>query len=314
MLQLFERNKLLLEDLFGPEWFRSATRIQDHPAYRRWVVCRDMLVRGGSFSFPFDHDQFMQVVAMILDHGHLATVSGGTSAFSLGNFANYGDAAVRRRIRAVAHDAKQYRSLQVELAIAGWCAQSDGLCVTPYSSTAFADFRIDIGSDGTSVLLECKCIEEGTKASRLSKITQSANAQIKAVGLSVPGVLLVNISNMVPQRPGLSDNCPDEVSQIRAQFEAVLQRSNRSVSATLLTWDEYAISNNDREHATFVSLRRRSLTIDHLQPRYKLPKDNPLRSYGNTVVMRVNKEPTRRNSMCTCGSGEKYKTCCGKLK
>lgn len=324
--------KKLLEDLFGADWFvENSKRKINHPAFRKWLFCGEMVKKGGVISVPVDREECEPLASLLLDNFILTQSSGGEfSAFSFGGVKKYGDDKVRKRIQAIITDPKQYNSLMTELSLSAYCSLQD-LAVTPFEEIGYPDFRLDIDGMSLPIMVECKNIEKGTNCNRFECIVKKANKQIKNVGVDCYGVLFVDVTAMIERNSVLSDSVPDSVEIILEKFSKLLGRFNSSVSSAILFWDEFSILGEEQGSDRIMAfIRRRSCNVTHKNPKHRLPSNTSLLEFGNTFcfiaermqseklqkmpfVSSINSNMVSRVSMCPCGSGKRVKNCCGSL-
>jgi hypothetical protein len=310
----------VLESLFGCKWFvEDVDRKQSHPAFLDWSLCQQYLL--DSTQAPSDPDTMQRVASLLATASCIVGSGGGdVSTLTPGSFANYGDEAVRKRINAVIHEPLHYNSLLTELALASWC-QSRGFAVRPYSGEGFPDFHVALPGVEPGIAVDCKHLGRNSLPSRAADVVTKGNKQIKAAGSDLFGVVLVDATEKLGRLTALSDETPPEISAIAKTLHGAVQSDNSSVSAVLLTWDQFTfIAPDDARSWPGLFIQRRSQVIRHARPRLALPGSFALGEYGPTVLL-ITKIPREnlekvgpiRNRQCPCGSGRRYKHCHGRL-
>jgi len=207
----------------------------------------------------------------------------------LGTFSAYGDAKVRRRISSVIYEPRGFLSLLTELSFAAWNL-SKGFAVTPYEHEGYPDFRVEMNDMDFPVVADCKRVSRESGVMRYKKIVDKANRQIKALGEECYGLVVVDIAERVPN--ALAFTIPGAVRSAVSSVHSALRNYNTSVSAALLHWDEYLFSGGPtRSPSSLCALQRRSLVVEHANPKHALPDDLPMREYAYTVDFPISWTP-----------------------
>lgn len=291
-LALIQFQMRILESLFGRDWFvQNQRRKLNHPAYKRWILCNKLMSQYGILRFPEDYAILTQFGEIMLDGLALEECSGrGLGSFELGNFANYGDASVRKRIHSVKYDPDMFQDLLVELNYAAWhISHGDDLLVLSSETKSLPDFKVKFRSaEQLEVLVECKRIQRESEPSRIRNVIKSANKQIKSYGESLCGLVVIDVGAQVTKPSELSGDFPREVVDFIKIVTRMLSNYHTSVSAVLLVWGDYLINENlDNRHIAVI-LRKRSHLIFHPNAKTPLPKTSPISKYGRSFFSALN--------------------------
>lgn len=284
--QFVQVQKRVLEDLFGPDWFVSS-QPRDHPAYARWILCNEILERGGHIGLG-DKDRLVRFAELILDNYCLVQATRGQlGQFALGNLANYGDTQVAKRIRAVIHEPRDFLDLLVELNYAAWHL-SRGNQVQALEAEGRPDFEIVTSSPAAHLATDCKRVQAGTSENRFRKLVNKANKQIKTLGTSCHGLVVIDVSERTPTLRQLGDSTSPEIDRVSNLLQRSMHTSNTSVSGALITWrDTVIIPMTDGSGGTLCLLRQYSRIVRHAKPLHELPPDDSFLRIGHTVGFQV---------------------------
>lgn len=271
-----EAQKQVLEELFGREWLHSDTAASSsHPASTRYRLCQSLLAREGSFRLPTEQDLLQELARLVQDSKAIVQCSGGElQHFSIGSIANYGDSTVQKRIRSEIRSPSKYLDIQTELQWAAWHL-GQGHCVKAFETTG-PDHRIDIPGWDLPILSDCKRISSKASSSRMRRVIEKANQQIKAVGVPCYGLAVIELPEKVPTYDihTLSDDFPPELADFRDVAAHSLQTYYRSVTAVVLFWNEISILGSvDQPGRILVTLRSRSVVLKHQCPRHSFSAD-----------------------------------------
>ena len=171
------------------------------------------------------------------------------------------------------------RVLRNEVAIAH---AFDPKNVTPGTESPFKKFRALWDTGATASVITQKVVEEcDLKPVGMTRV-------FHANGESIAEVYLVNIG--LPNKVAFAD------AKVTKGF---LRDTDVLIGMDIITQGDFAVTNT--ESKTVFSFRVPSVQrIDYVQ---EAKKDTPMRSPAQKVG---------RNDPCPCGSGKKYKNCCGK--
>jgi len=216
---------------------------------------------------------------------------GDINNLRLGSFANYGDSAVKRRIRSIIDKDIHFVSLLTELSYAAWHI-SKGHKVTAFESKGLPDFKVCNHGGSLPIVTDCKRLFKNTNNSRLAKIITKANKQIKKLDVDCYGIAAIDITDKIAQTDDFSDSIPQSVMEISKIIKKSIQRQNTSISAILLLWSDYILHGKPGESPrSLFAYRKRSYTIKHQHPKHKLPENFSLFDFGNTITYRITWNP-----------------------
>jgi hypothetical protein len=276
----------LIESLFPPGWLSTPNASHaNHLGWQAWRLASDIAARQGLIRWPDDLELFPKIAALMLDGWFLAECSGGNiQSLTAGTFSNYGDEKVRRRLAAVVLTSEGFPSVMTELSYAAWHL-SKSHRVTAFEDPGVADFRIDIPEFDLPIIADCKRIAWGTKVSRMSKVINAANKQIKAVAIPCYGIVAVDVADKVSNPKEVSDEIPSTVQELIDEAQSAVAHSNSSVSGVLLIWNDFVrMGEPGVDPRSLVVLRRRSVLVEHKNPVRRLPKDRSSILVGNTIT------------------------------
>jgi hypothetical protein len=297
----------LLEEVFGRNWFnKDQYKKQQHPAFIQWNLCHQVLAKN-SLDFPKDREVIYDLASTFLNCSIISISSGGSLRdFSLGSFANYGDAKVQARIHHVKTDAHAFLSLLTELGYAAWHL-SKGSRVTAFEDDGLADFRVESSLLPLPIIADCKFIQPDTQISRFHKIINKANKQIKAHCTSAFGIVIMDVTAWLPRivhnDAGIDAPLPAQIQALTTAIQKELESCHSSVSGAVLIWDELFLIGSPVLYLTYnaavppyehsikrfaqVVMLRRSELIRHHSPKVQLPSDDQLFRPGSTYAFRV---------------------------
>jgi hypothetical protein len=285
--EFFALQKTILERLFPDKWFDLPR--PNHPAYRRWKLCDDILKHGGAIRYPEQKESFAELARLVLDAAVFVTLTeGDMNQLKVGSLDLYGDNAVRRFIQTRITEADLFEDVMVQLAFGAW-HKSEKHVVTPSEKEGFPDLEISIPPYTTPFVFECKRVKSGTK-NKIRKVITKANAQIKVPGKVVYGIATVDVSDVVGTLQVENDEVPSIVTQVASFARSALGNEfNRSVGAVILLWDDFLTYGKPPEK-TLIAFRRRYMIIRHPVPLLEVPLNAPLFN-GYTVEYTVSWEP-----------------------
>jgi hypothetical protein len=94
-VELFQRFKNILEDIFSPEWFLQVGRAPS-AVYERWTFCQQMIAQNGNFTFGPDQAEIIRLSKFTFDVCVFALLTeGDVERLQLGTLDRIGDEAVR---------------------------------------------------------------------------------------------------------------------------------------------------------------------------------------------------------------------------
>lgn len=278
-VQHFTAQKKLIKDLFNEEdWQKLCKRKPNHPAVRRYQICKQMIAQRGIIKFPENQDIFPELTSILLDNYIFSKVSGGNPvSFSLGNFANYGDAKVRQQIKSQLKETDGFQSLMAELSFAAWFLSKKGFQITATEDEGLADFKIDLHNHPIPIAVECKHIDINTNDTRYKKVIEKANQQIKnwKTHLStqaIYGIAVIDVSNKFININNDSGKLMNELMKLKEILQKLIRKNNSSVSGVLLICDSFQMSNEPGDtSSTSFFFARSGIFIRHLNPVQPLP-------------------------------------------
>ena len=273
--------KGILEELFGLQWFMlNNDRTMMHPAYKRWKLCEALLSRNGRFKFPQDEPLLPELAKVMIENVALVQCTKGElDSFKLGSIANYGDQAVQKRLRSEIKFPSKYFDVLTELQFAAWHISRKHQ-VKAYEK-AGADHEILISGWDLPVISDCKRIARDTSASRIRKVIDKANQQIKRHPSSCYGIVVVDLSEKVPVCENITDSFPPELEVFRKAAVDALRFYYSSISAALLIWNEiYILGPKEGGNLIMVVLRTRSKILHHQKPKNAIPSRLDLNEMG----------------------------------
>lgn len=268
----------LLESFLSPAWLTSPRNVR-HVATRNWRLAQGLLQAGGHL--PLDRAFLLQhlpdVARMLLDAMALSTVSGG-GTFSLGQFANYGDDDVRRRIDSIKGNAVGFASLMTEFAYAAW-HEMKGHKVTAYDADSFPDFRVNHPRLSLPIIADCKRIRKDTLARRYRKVIAKANKQVKTLGVDGHGIAVLDISEKTDKVVIDLQGDPNRLAVQEAKDCATgeMVDCNKSLSGVLLQWDEckiFGFEKMEEYGGVKIALIRYHEFLYHPNARFPLPRED----------------------------------------
>ena len=267
----------VLEDLFGRDWFTTATpKREKHPAYRRWLFCKKIAARGtirATFESAEANTEAIELAEMICDNASLIRCTvGDTANFTLGSIANYGDIGVQRRLRAVLPDHEQYYDVLAELNYAGWHL-TKGHSIRIHEDNGWPDFQIQIPGLALPVMADSKRLKKGASSTSFKRVIARANRQVKSPGIECYGVVVINVTDLLPRPLPLSDARPAEVIQAEQEVARLLRNYYTSISIAVLVWDEITIltGDDDQGRGIGVYVTTKGIVVKHDRPLRVLP-------------------------------------------
>jgi hypothetical protein len=278
----------VLEDLFGAEWFNHAHRsARPHPAFERWLLCQDFLRRGGRVHIPLDTDRILAFLDVMIDNSSLVEVTGGDWARSLlGDLANYGDAAVSRRLRSIIGNGDQFLDTLLEISTAAWHS-SKGHWVEATEDPGRPDIRIVIPEWDYPVLADCKRVSRRANDRRFKKLVEKVSRQVRNAGQAAYGIGYFDISSRVsPLYTG--DARPPEVVQVEELVQRQMRLHHRCVSAVVLLWKQHRVLPlTGGPVGVACYLLQRSTIVRHERPHYRLPFETSPVLKASTAAVKV---------------------------
>lgn len=272
------RQREVLEDLFGRTWF---DRPREHPAYRRWLLCKTLEGQQGQLRFPEQGNQLHETLTIFLDTVLLIDVTSGDSEkFKLGNLATYGEDEVQTKIKSRIGNRVQFDSLMVELYVGAWHQMRNGRTVTPLERSNFPDLQV-VGDDfGHPVLFECKRLRSLSK-NRVESDVKDASRQLGEAPDPAYRVLILDVTEAIGiiktelRPPPSLDPIPESVLAISSLVEGALRgNKNKSVELAIIVWDDYLEAGSPIQGGTFFALRRRTHALVHPAHRGKVKEPN----------------------------------------
>ena len=284
----FELQKRILEEMFTADWFLcDGPRKHTHPAYQRWNLCCDLIKKG--IRYPDHVDALPMITMMMMDNYALLECShGNVDKGIFGELNCYGDVSVLSRIRSEITNPEKYGDVMAELAYAAWHL-SRGHNISPANEQGVADFTINIPGLPFPVITDCKRVKKNTNDNRFYDIIKKANKQIKTSANSENcfGLVTIDVTDKIIAVRPLSDSLPSEIVHIGKLVESAIMQHNTSISAAIITWNDFTMLGRPPHEITSVALRKRSHLIKHKQPINTLPDSSILEEIGNTVEFNI---------------------------
>ena len=281
-VQLVQRQKELLEDLFGPEWFSQKARPL-HPAYRRWALCGTIAEQGGVIKYPEQKEYLADIARVILDTGVLIDVTtGDPSQLRLGSLATYGDAAVQKKIRSRIGNPNQFEDLMVELYFGAWHKGKEGHIVMPLEQETFPDLKIETPDIDLPVFVECKRLRS-VSVNRMRDVVKTASRQLGNTPEDSHRLAVLDVSTAVDLVQSNGDDLqhddpiPKAVSQTIECVRGTLRGGkNLGVDVALVVWDDCIVFGGPKKGGTLLFLRRRGSLLEHERARRRIPEPDKL--------------------------------------
>jgi len=258
--------------LFGQEWLKNQAKgFTSHPAYKRWLLCEDLLRRYDGLRLPEEESLLPELAQMVLDNQFLvACTHGQAGQFTLGDIANYGDEKVQKRIKSIIFNPSQFLDFITEISFAAshlW----RGHQVVVYEEMGFPDFEIAIQGWDMPVAVDCKRIQQESSERRIGAVIKKVNRQVKKLEKPCYGLAVLDVTEKV-ENPGMfSNEIPAEVLRLEDITRHAVSLHNSSISAVILLWNEFSIIRTP-QNQNFISLwlQRRCEIIRHKKPKYEL--------------------------------------------
>lgn len=287
------RQKRILEQIFGEDWFRHANKTdKNHPAYIRWELCQTLIEQGNIMTLS----QFMALARIALDiHPFLALSGGNTDHLTFGLFDLIGDDLVTKRIKAEIKKADYYEDIMVQLYVAAWHKmKGHAVALVEIDGYSWPDIRVDIEIPNIPMLIECKRIRELEITSpemilklqnKINSIVYKANQQIKAGYKPVPheqsvghktcyGVLVLDVSRAIERSETSSKNVTDTILQTENCVQRALSgEKNSSVQTAVIVWDTYETTLSPALAPKRCICLRNTLRVQHTNPTSIFPDD-----------------------------------------
>lgn len=290
-VDLIQAQKRLLEELFPAGWFSPENwrRHLQHPAYIRWRLCADLLARKGRVRIPDDIELVHTFLSALLDNITLIEATRGTlDAQGLGNLANYGDEAVRRRLQAVIQDRREFLGVLVEVSCAAWHVSHDHE-VTASEETGMPDLALGIPGWELPIQAECKRVGKDANYSRFKEVIKKANSQVKCTSQRCYGLLYLDVSDRV-NKASFGNSLPNEIAKIQETVQRCLSLHYTSIGGVVLLWKgqrHITLSMRDGREAIACVLQYRSHLIRHRMPKEPLPENPEPIMFGYTSMLHV---------------------------
>lgn len=290
--QFFLAQKQILEEFFSSE---ELMRLDPkHPALLRWDLCNKLLKQNGIVKWPEDKNDLSEIASMMLDNSFWSQItSGNVQDLSLGDFANYGDEIVRKKLLSEIIDEEKFFDVMTEISYAAWHL-SKNHNISAYEKDGYPDFEVELDGLTLPIAAECKCVRPNKKNRRLKDLIKKAGKQIKKLGKDCYGLTVIDISSKIPEQDQIKDSLPPEVEVIKGIIEQSITSRNTAVSGVLLVWNDYAmLGKPPKEKKSLFVFRRRSILIKHQNPKFVLPEKIELEAIGNTITYSINWTPRK---------------------
>lgn len=242
---------------------RLRARSAHHPAVVRYDATRYMANSPHMVRYPLDGDLLAPVATMLLDR------TAWPEAQADGDFWGFvGDETVQRFFRTRVRTPNAFDDLLAELFLWSWL-RSEGTHADLVEEEGLPDVVINRGSP-EEYWCEVKRIHVGTATSRLRKVIEAANRQIKrSKHEETAGVVFVSVARG-GGRAALDDRVPSDVQGfIEAARDALRVDRYRSVARVVLNWEEHVIYGTPPGTMLHV-FQRRSIVVPHPAPRRAL--------------------------------------------
>ncbi|WP_144427492.1 hypothetical protein [Nostoc piscinale] len=278
-VQHFTAQKNLIHELFKQDdWLKLCKKEPNYPAVKRYKICEQIIAQEGIIKFPENRNIIPELTSILLDNYIFSKVSDGNPAsFSLGNFANYGDAKVRQQIASQLKKTNGFQSLMTELSFGAWFLSKKGFQITATEDEGLADFKIDIYNHPISIAVECKHIDTNTNDTRYQEVIKKANKQIKnwKTHLSteaIYGIVFIDVSNKFRYINSDFGKLLYSLKELTNKIQSIIRRDCSSVNGVLLICDSFQMSNEPGDtSSTSFCFARSGIFIRHLNPVQPLP-------------------------------------------
>jgi hypothetical protein len=287
LLQLIEAYLRLLEDLVGMEVLVSSKHSgSHHPARVDYSSGRNFCARLTDRNYRVTvNDNPTALIELTRRAFAVIHAFGGADDASLCKFANYGDAAVHRRLCQVARDPFQFLDVLAEIKTAGLFVSSK--CeVTAFESADMPDLLVILPS-GLELLVECKRVDPASKARAICDQISRANTQIKRANRNCPGIVALDISSIVRDARGVSDFTPPEVHRAARTMAGAIATHNSSVSAVALLWESMSLFATPFHRVVSIHGTYSSRLYRHRKPRVPLAETLRFPALAMTVLYQI---------------------------
>ena len=214
-------------------------------------------------------------LSAFLDNITLIEATRGTlDTQKLGDLANYGDAAVCRRLRAEIQHPRAFLDLWVEVSCAAWHVSRHHE-VTATEETGIPDLALGIPGWQLPIQAECKRVGKDASYARFKAVIQKANSQVKRTGQRCHGLLYLDVSDRV-EKASFGNALPNEIAKIQETVQRYLCLHYTSIGGVVLLWKGHTthpLSTKDGREARAYDLNYRSHLIRHRMPEDPLPEN-----------------------------------------
>ncbi len=195
------------------------------------------------------------------------------------------DAEIRQFLTTRLPKPEMYRDVLVELTY--WASlRSKGYQASLQEADGLPDLKVE--TDGAKTWVEAKHIRLGTSPSRLKKLVEKANRQIKSAEPEVAGLVYVHLSRY-GQRAERVEGVPNDVQQFVDEARKALSGASFGrIGKIVLSWDKtwMPIRPVAAEEPKYVmAAARHSMVIEHSKPLLPSALPNSDAKVLNTAII-----------------------------
>lgn len=278
---LFKAQKRFIRELLGEEVFNKLSRQKGdrHPAIEAIDICERMINQNQILKWPEDESVIDKILATVLDSYIIIKCSGGeVNEFTLGNFANYGEPQVRKRLVTRLEDRTDFLSLMTELSCAASFYKNPNYHLTALDDeTSAPDFKLISACPPSTITFECKrMMAKQISENNIKGDVNKANKQLRKFsqkcGHEICGVLILDLSTFIkPQRVTLNEHLrkiPPDVYKAKEKIANLIKSNYSSVSGVLILWNEYQLFNSGSK--SLFTFHKRGVFVPHQVPKQKM--------------------------------------------
>ena len=285
-IELYTRHAALLEDLLGSSFFRKE---RNHPAYKRWELCKALVEHAGVFRYPEEPEAFTLTTRIHLDSTLLVELTGGSIPQLM-----LGATKIPETLRRQLQQDGEFQDFMVELGAAG-ALIGPGREVNLVQKAGWPDIQLQISELGL-VLVECKHLTS-PREQAVRRVLQKASNQIKTaekeLGFQPYGVvwLDVTVASGVGRVPNSEDIFKGVQDLVNFVEKALSGEDNSHVGLVLVIWDEY-VQMGEPPGGTSTFLARRVLEVPHVPtPKVRLLPEKLHLFEGLSIWSHINWAP-----------------------
>jgi hypothetical protein len=258
LLVELQRQLAILEAMFGdPGLGDLRRRSPGHPAVERFDRLAGFVAAGGALDAATELDLAVEIGSTFIDHMTWAADRPGADYWAV-----IPDPAARAFVEGRIKEPTLFHDVVSELF--WWGALAQRTSSTLGEDEGMPDLKIGWS---TPCWADVKRIHVGTGTSRIRRVIEKANQQIKRADGTGVGAALIHLERR-GQRASLDDRIPNDVLPFIDEARAALTSGFfRSVAHVAVTWDDYLVIGDTR--ATLYAFRRRTFVLEHPAPRSK---------------------------------------------